>query len=84
MAAETDLAPDAAAGEDAVSSPRARHGRTVRIFVSSPFDAQFERMRIERVVERLNGEFAGIAQLVTVRWELEFYKAHKTFQAHIY
>lgn len=83
MAAETDLAPDAAAGEDAVSSPRARHGRTVRIFVSSPFDAQFERMRIERVVERLNGEFAGIAQLVTVRWELEFYKAHKTFQAQI-
>ncbi|MGE0457702.1 MAG: tetratricopeptide repeat protein [Bauldia sp.] len=57
--------------------------RQVRIFISSPYDAHFERMRVDRVVERLNGEFAGVARLETVRWEREFYKAHATFQAQI-
>jgi eukaryotic-like serine/threonine-protein kinase len=57
--------------------------RQVRIFVSSPTDAQFERSRLERVVERLNGEFAGVARIAPVRWETEFYKAHTTFQAQI-
>jgi len=46
--------------------------RTVRIFVSSPGDVDHERRRIDRVVERLNGEFAEIAQLQTIRWETEF------------
>jgi len=55
----------------------------VRVFVSSPGDAQFERMRVDRVVERLNGEFAGVARLDTIRWEREFYKAHATFQDQI-
>jgi WD40 repeat protein len=55
----------------------------VRIFVSSPSDTQFERMRIDRVVERLNGEFAGLVQLSTIRWEREFYKADSTFQQQI-
>jgi hypothetical protein len=40
-------------------------------------------MRIDRVVGCLNGEFAGIARLETIRWELEFYKAHATFQQQI-
>jgi eukaryotic-like serine/threonine-protein kinase len=57
--------------------------RQVRVFVSSPFDARFERNRLERVVERLNGEFQGVAQLAAVRWESEFYRAHDTFQAQI-
>ncbi|MGV8838917.1 MAG: nSTAND1 domain-containing NTPase [Bauldia sp.] len=57
--------------------------RRVRIFISSPADAQFERMRVDRVVERLNGAFADLARLETVRWEREFYKAHETFQAQI-
>ena len=57
--------------------------REVRVFVSSPGDAQFERMRLERVTERLNGEFQGIVHIVAVRWETEFYKAHQTFQAQI-
>ena len=57
--------------------------RQVRVFVSSPGDARFERSRLERVIERLNGEFAGVARLSAIRWETEFYKAHTTFQAQI-
>lgn len=57
--------------------------RTVRIFVSSPGDVDHERRRIDRVVERLNGEFAEVARLETIRWETEFYRADKTFQAQI-
>jgi hypothetical protein len=54
-----------------------------RIFVSSPGDVGHERRRVDRVVERLNGEFAGIARLEAIRWETEFYQAHATFQAQI-
>ena len=57
--------------------------REVRVFVSSPGDARFERSRLERVTERLNGEFQGIVRIVPIRWETEFYKAHQTFQAQI-
>ena len=57
--------------------------RSVRVFVSSPGDTHFERMRVERVVERLNGEFAGIARLEAIRWESKYYKAHATFQQQI-
>jgi eukaryotic-like serine/threonine-protein kinase len=57
--------------------------RQVRVFVSSPGDARFERSRLERVIERLNGEFQGVARLSAIRWETEFYKAHTTFQAQI-
>jgi hypothetical protein len=57
--------------------------QTYRIFVSSPGDVQFERQRVDRVVARLNGELAGAARLVSVRWETEFYRAHDTFQTQI-
>ena len=57
--------------------------KSVRVFVSSPGDTHFERMRVERVVERLNGEFSGIAKLEAVRWESQHYKAHATFQQQI-
>ena len=57
--------------------------QTYRIFVSSPGDVQFERQRVDRVVARLNGELAGAARLVSVRWETEFYSAHDTFQPQI-
>ena len=40
-------------------------------------------MRVDRVVERLNGEFAWTVKLETICWEREFYKAHATFQAQI-
>jgi hypothetical protein len=54
--------------------------RRVRIFISSPGDAIQERSCVDRVVERLNVEFAAI-RLETIRWETEFYKAHQSFQA---
>jgi len=57
--------------------------RHVRVFVSSPGDTIHERGRVDRVVERLNGEFAGTARLETIRWETEFYRAHSTFQEEI-
>jgi hypothetical protein len=54
-----------------------------RLFLSSPGDAAIERQRAQKVVGRLNGEFAGLARLETVRWETEHYQAHSTFQAQI-
>jgi tetratricopeptide (TPR) repeat protein len=57
--------------------------RQIRVFVSSPADARFERSRLDRVIERLNGEFHGVARLTSIRWETEFYKAHETFQKQI-
>jgi len=57
--------------------------RTIRLFVSSPSDVDHERRRIEHVAERLNGEFAGVARVETIRWETAFYSAHATFQAQI-
>jgi hypothetical protein len=45
--------------------------------------ADVEEDRLERVTERLNGEFQGIVHIVPIRWETEFYKAHQTFQAQI-
>ena len=57
--------------------------QTFRVFVSSPGDVVAERLRVERVLARLNGEFAGRARLIAVRWERAFYAAHATFQAQI-
>ena len=56
---------------------------TFKLFVSSPGDVMVERRRVENVVSRLNGEFAGVARLEAIRWETEFYQAHSTFQAQI-
>lgn len=57
--------------------------RTFKVFVSSPGDVMVERRRVESVVSRLNGEFAGVARLEAIRWETEFYQAYSTFQAQI-
>ena len=57
--------------------------RIFKVFVSSPSDVMVERRRVEAVTSRLNGEFAGVARLETVRWETEFYQAHSTFQTQI-
>jgi hypothetical protein len=56
---------------------------TFKLFLSSPGDVMVERRRVENVVSRLNGEFAGVAQLKAIRWETEFYQAYSTFQAQI-
>src|SRR5689334_17483299 len=42
-----------------------------------------ERLRVENVVSRLNGEFAGVARLQAIRWEAEYYQAFSTFQKQI-
>ena len=57
--------------------------QTFKVFVSSPGDVMVERRRVENVVSRLNGEFAGVARLDAIRWETEAYQAHSTFQAQI-
>jgi hypothetical protein len=56
---------------------------TFKLFVASPGDVMVERRRVENVVSRLNGEFAGVARLEAIRWETEFYQAYSTFQAQI-
>ena len=63
-------------------APR-RRCRPTGSLVSSPGDVQFERQRVDRVVARLNGELAGAAKFVSVRWETEFYRALDTFQTQI-
>ncbi|NBC32037.1 MAG: AAA family ATPase [Alphaproteobacteria bacterium] len=57
--------------------------REVRIFISSPGDAQTERKRIERVIERLNGELDDDSRLQALRWEKSFYTADRSFQPQI-
>jgi Domain of unknown function (DUF4062) len=57
--------------------------REVQVFISSPGDTHFERQRVARVVERLNGELTSVAHLKPIRWEEAAYKAHTTFQAQI-
>ena len=57
--------------------------RVVRVFVSSPGDVEHERRRVDRVAERLNGEFAGIARIETIRWQNSFYGAPADFQGRI-
>lgn len=57
--------------------------RVVRVFVSSPGDVEHERRRVDRVAERLNGEFAGIARIETIRQQNSFYGAPADFQGRI-
>ena len=57
--------------------------REIKVFVSSPADVEHERQRTERVVERLNGQYAGLVRLIPIRWEQKFYEARASFQAQI-
>src|ERR1700744_1231509 len=57
--------------------------RDIRVFVSSPGDAENERKRVVRVMERLNAAFAGVAAFKPVLWEERFYSAHDGFQPQI-
>src|SRR5215467_9841578 len=56
---------------------------TIRLFVSSPDDVRVERQRIQLIAERLNGELFGRVQFEIIRWENEFYTAHKSFSEQI-
>jgi tetratricopeptide (TPR) repeat protein len=57
--------------------------RKLTIFISSPGDVYEERMHCQRVLERLQGEFAGRAVLEPVFWEHEPLAATDTFQTQI-
>ncbi len=57
--------------------------RVFRVFISSPSDVFGERERVERVIQRLNGELSGGTVLQAIRWERNYYTADKTFQDQI-
>ena len=57
--------------------------REINVFISSPADVDHERQRSERVIERLNGQYAGLVRLRPIRWEQKFYEAGSTFQEQI-
>jgi formylglycine-generating enzyme required for sulfatase activity len=54
--------------------------RTLRVFISSPADVRPERLIAERVVQRLDQEFAPHLNLRAVRWEREPLLASHHFQ----
>lgn len=53
---------------------------TVRVFISSPSDVRPERLKAERIVERLNNEFAYHFAVEPVLWEREPLVATHHFQ----
>ena len=55
----------------------------IRVFVSSPSDAAYERKRVLRVIERLNATFTGSVLIEPILWEERFYSAHDGFQEQI-
>lgn len=55
----------------------------LRIFISSPGDVGQERVISGRVVDRLQGEFAGYAHLDPILWEHEPLRATEHFQSQI-
>ena len=57
--------------------------KTLRIFISSPGDVGQERLIATRVVARLQGEFAGYANLEPILWEHEPLRATSHFQDQI-
>ena len=57
--------------------------RTLRIFISSPGDVGQERLIAARVIERLQGEFAGYVSLEPILWEHEPLRASSHFQDQI-
>nr|MDQ3834262.1 hypothetical protein [Actinomycetota bacterium] len=57
--------------------------RQLRVFVSSPGDVGQERIIALRVLERLQGEFAGFVDLQPIFWEHEPLRATGHFQEQI-
>ena len=51
--------------------------------MSSPSDVRPERDRAKIVIDRLNGEFEGVARIELLRWEDAFYTAAQSFQEAI-
>jgi hypothetical protein len=59
------------------------NARRLRIFISSPGDVGQERLIAARVLERLQGEFAGAVELEPILWEHEPLRASAHFQEQI-
>ena len=57
--------------------------RVFRLFISSPADVKPERERVRVAVDRLNGEFEGLARIEVLAWEDAFYTAATSFQEAI-
>lgn len=55
--------------------------RTVRVFVSSPGDVAAERVVVERVLQRLQGEFQAWLRIEPVFWEHEPVRATADYQS---
>ena len=55
----------------------------LRIFVSSPGDVGEERVMVERVVDRLQGELGHSVKLEPILWEHEPMRATQHFQEQI-
>ena len=56
---------------------------TVRAFICSPGDVMPERARVDRVLQRLNAEFAISVHFEPIRREESYYTATKGFQQQI-
>ncbi len=65
------------------SAPQCAVERTLRVFLSSPGDVGQERLIATRVMERINGEFAGCIRLEPILWEHEPLRATGHFQEQI-
>lgn len=57
--------------------------KPIRIFISSPGDVAEERALTKHVIQRLQGEFSGLATLEPIYWEHEPLLATKSFQEQI-
>jgi len=57
--------------------------RTIRIFISSPSDVAEERLKAREVIFRLQGRYAGQAELLPVLWEELPLQADMSFQQGI-
>lgn len=57
--------------------------RSVKVFISSPGDVGQERLICARILERLQGEFAGFLDIKPMLWEHEPLRAHAHFQEEI-
>lgn len=57
--------------------------RVINLFVSSSKDVIPEREAVQRIADRLSGEFSERLRFNTIRWEEDVYSADASFQHHI-
>jgi hypothetical protein len=57
--------------------------RVITVFVASPDDVNYEPLRLENVIARLNNEYEETAVFKSIRWETQRSRAYKDFQSQI-